>query len=214
MPTCLRGLTFLLPHTRLFKHLLTYDSLPPRPRRSYSDPRRSHVTRRLTAAGIKGCRSDPGGGPRRSSCNSAFLDKDNFICNPGGKNPSGAPTSPLPLVSVQLVARLPSGGVLRLVLGLVPVRVAPASLAPVGGGFPPPSGPLRGAGAGSPGVGEGLRGPAGGPLRVPAVGETGSGSGTGAKVGSQGLRGGIQIQMCTSDRCVVKKEALMLNCGL
>lgn len=42
VPACLRGLTFLLPHTRLLKHLLTYASLPPRSCRSGSC--HGHVT--------------------------------------------------------------------------------------------------------------------------------------------------------------------------
>lgn len=38
----------------------------------------------LTVTQIKECRSDPEGATT-SKCNSAFLDKDNFICNPSGE---------------------------------------------------------------------------------------------------------------------------------
>lgn len=93
------------------------------------------------------------------------------IFNPPHRHRSSGP-SPLPLLLVQLVARLSSCGVLRLVLGLVQLGVTPASLAPVGGGFAGAAARLlRGAGAGSSGVGDDLWWSAGGPLRVPAATE-------------------------------------------
>lgn len=184
VPACLRGLLFLLPHVCLLKHLSTYDSLPPRSCRSHSGSCHviGHVTE-LTVTRIKECRSDPEGATT-SKCNSTFLDKDNFICNPSGEICS---VSPLPLFSVQLVARFSSGGVLSLVLGLVPLWVPPASLAPVGRGFASPADLIWRAGAGSLSVGEGFWGPAGGPLRVPE--DTRSVSGIGSFIKRRGMLG-------------------------
>lgn len=104
--------------------------------------------------------------------NSVFLDKDIFSFNPEqelhGDTVMEALFSLLPLFFIQLIARLSSCGVLRLVLRLVQLRVTSASLAPVGGGFPATTCSLWWTGAGSSNVGEGFRWFAGSPLRVPA----------------------------------------------
>lgn len=86
------------------------------------------------------------------------------MSNPETQRSSHVHFSPLPLLCVQLVARLSSRGVLRLVLRLVKVGVAPASLAPVCRRFSAAARLLRETGAGSSSVGMGLRRSADGPL--------------------------------------------------